>query len=328
MSSESRVLRPFNVDKRLEEALRLAQFSYGDLRCAAGERVLVEDGRFGMRPPILEWCPEQHFAQFKRDLALGAVDTHIDKALLCLAVTARSAYLKMCELVYCHPLSDLERLERRVRLDHGPDGSRRRVFCAETHGAVVDAYIALRRPVKPRPFTPSRSGAWFGRASFRIECQSDAELFRPQPLDDEERARLGLADGAMRFLELDADSLTVPLTEADVPTLWVDEQLLTDLDRHGRSAVAQHIQRQLALDVIAGVVFEFARSRDEDATMLYEDLKDSLIGKVVRLLAGTRADDAQRDNMVKRCRNDPRWAIAHAEDAVGLRASALKSLEQ
>ena len=328
MSSESRLLRPFRIDKRLEGALRNTEFSYGDRRCKAGEHVLIEDRTFGMRLPILQWSSEEHFEDFKRDLALGAVGMGIHESHLCLAVTARSGYLKLCERVYYQPLDDLDRLDRKVRLGEAPDGSRRQAFCAESHGAVVDAYIALRRPINAAPLRPSRTAAWFAHASFRVECESEPDLFRPQPLDDDNRQKLGLAQETVRFLELDASNLTLPLAEGDVPTFWVDEQLLTGLDRQGGSAVAQHFQRHLALDFIVGVILEFARNADEDEVASYEDIGDSLIGRVARLLAGTRADDSQRDSMLRLCRKNPGRAVAWAEHAVGLRSAALKSLEQ
>lgn len=132
----------------------------------------------------------------------------------------------------------------------------------------------------------------------------------------------------MRFLELDPSSLMLPLAEGDVPTFWVDAQLLTDVANRGGSVVAQHFQRHLALDFIVGVILEFARNADHDEVASYEDIRDSLIGRVARLLAGTRADDSQRDAMLKLCRDNPRRAVALAEHAVGLRSVALKALEQ
>ena len=309
MSSESRVLRPFRIDKRLEGVLRRTEFStvIDIARQVSGYWSRTGPSACGL--PVLEWSSKQQFEEFKRDLALGAIGTGIDKSLLCLAVTARSGYLKLCERVYFHSLDDLDGLDRKVRLGERPDGSRREVFCAESHGAAIDAYVALRRPISPAALRPSRMGAWFAHASFRVECESHPELFRPQPLDDENRRRLRLGHDTMRFLELDASSLTLPFAEGDVPTFWVDEQLLSDLDRQGGSAVAQHIQRHLALDFVGGVILEFARHADEDASAPYEEVRDSLIGKVARLLAGSRADDSQRDSRLKLCREDPKRAL-------------------
>lgn len=328
MSSESRVLRPFEVDERLKGALGRARFSYGNLQCAADESVTVEDGSFGMRSALIEWAGEDDFAQFKRDLVQGAERTGIDKSLLCLAVTARSGYLKTCDLVWCCSLDDLDGLERRVPIDQKAHGSRWDAFRAETHGAVVDAYVARRQAGKPSPRRPSRKGAWLAHASFRINCKSDSELFRPQPLDDDSRQNLGLPEKTMVFVEIDsAESVTAPLTEGEVPTLWVDKQLLSDLDARATSPVANHVQRQLVIDFIAGVVSEFSRLPPEEKSASYDEIKDSLMGRIVRFLTAGGAG-AECEAMLRTCRDDPRRAVAQAEDAVDLLAAARKSLEE
>ena len=328
MSSESRVLRPFEVADRLSGALRRARFSYGTLRCGADERVVVEDGSFGLRAPALEWSSGDEFDDFKRDLVQGAQETGVDKSLLCLAVTARSSYPKICELIWCHSLDDLDGLDQRVQLAARPDGTRWRAFCTETHGAVVDAYVARRRAGRPSPGRPSRMSAWLAHVSFRIGCESDSELFKPQPLNDQSRKDLGLPAKTMRFIEIDSgESVTTPLSESNIPTFWVDEQLLTDLDARATSSVAQQIQRQLAVDFITCVIFEYAMLSSDEASGLHDEVKDSLIGRIVRFLSPGASDDV-RDDVLRTCWKDPRRAAARAEHAVDVRAVARKSLEQ
>ena len=334
MSGESRTFRPFSIDGRLSGVLDQAEFSYGDLRCGAGERVLIEDRSFGMRTPTVTWAPEHRFEQFKRDLAAGAVATGIGASHLCLAITARSGFLKLYETAYSHPLADIAGVSRVIRLDDRPDGSRREVFSAESHGATVDAYVALRQALPTTPLRPSRIATWLAHASFRIECEGDSSLFRPRPLDEENRRRLRLRQGVTRFIEFDGGELTAPLSGSEVPTLWVDEQLITDIDRLHTSPLARHLQLQLALDFISGVVFEFSRqaasgAQLDDATSLtYEDIKDSLLGRVVRFVAGSRAASEEREQLLRACRDDPRLVVAWAEDSVGARAATLDALKQ
>ena len=100
MSGETRTFRPFNIDERLASALEQAEFSYGDLQCGVGERVLIEDRSFGMRSPTLSWSPQHQFRQFKQDLITGIAATGLDASDLCLIVTARSGHLKLCEVAY------------------------------------------------------------------------------------------------------------------------------------------------------------------------------------------------------------------------------------
>lgn len=332
MSGETRTFRPFHIDERLAGALGQAEFSYGDLQCGVGQRLLIEDQSFGMRSPTLSWSPEHQFKRFKKDLVAGITASGLDASQLSLIVTARSGHLKLCEVAYCHPLSDMVGINREIRLDK-LDGSRRHVFSTETHGATVDAYIALHRTIPIAPLRPYRMATWLARASFRIECESDSSLFRPRPLDEENRRRLRLRRGVTRFIEFEGGSLTEPISGSEIPTLWVDELLITDLDRLRNSPLARHLQLQLALDFISGVVFEFSRQtaggdqHSEYAVLTYEDIKDSLVGRIVRFIAGSRAGSDQRQQVLKVCRDDPRLAIAWAEDTVGARAATFKALE-
>ena len=333
MSGESRTFRPFSIDGRLSGLLEQAEFSYGDLRCGVGERVLIEDRSFGMRTPTVTWAPVHRFEQFKHDLAAGAAATGIGASDLCLVVTARSGFLKLYETAYCHPLADIAGISREIRLGDRLDGSRREVFSTETHGATVDAYVALRHTLPTAPLRPSRIATWLAHASFRIECEGDSSLFRPRPLDEDNRRRLRLRRGVTRFIEFEGGDLTASLSGSEIPTLWVDEQLITDIDRLHSSPLARHLQLQLALDFISGIVFEFSRQiagdqLDDAAALTYEDIKDSLLGRVVRFVAGSRAASEEREQVLRACRDDPRLVVAWAEDSVGARAATLDALKQ
>ena len=328
MSSESRTLRPYVVDKRLEEALAGARFHFGDQSCDAGEQLVLEDGTFGMRAARLEWSDEQCFEQFKKNLALGAVNSGIEKSYLCLAVTARSGYLKLCEMVYLSSLDDLEAIDRTIDLEKSEDGSRRQAFCADRHGVTIDAYVALYRAPRSSRLGRARKAAWLARAQFRVACKERTELFRPQPLTDEARITLNLSPQTMQYLEIESDCLTERLQDVDVPTLWVDEELLAEIDAHRGSPAARHLQSQMALEVIRGIVFAYARDVPEEPLLPYEELKDSLIGRVAKLMAGKGTAGRAPSDMLKMCREDPQRAIAWAEGAVGARGAALKSLQE
>ena len=252
MSAETRTFRPFNVDDRLSESLSQAEFSYGDLRCGVGERILIEDQSFGMRTPTLSWSPEHQFEGFKRDLATGAAATGIDVSHLCLMVIARSSYLKVSEVVYFHPLAELKGIDREIRLGESDDGSRRHAFSTETHCATVDAFVTLHRSLPTAPLRPSQISTWLAHASFRVKRESDSTLYRPRPLDNENRDRLRLKKGVTRYIEFDSGELTSSVSGSEIPTYWVDEGLVTELDRLRNSPMAAHLQLQLALDFVGG----------------------------------------------------------------------------
>lgn len=335
MSGETRTFRPFRVDARLSGVFKRTEFFYGDLSCTNGGRVLLEDSSFGKRTPAIEWAAKERFEDFKHDLTAGAIDTGIDPSHLCLVVVARSSYLKLSEVVYSHSLDDVAAIDRRVELGVRPDGSRRDAFSADTHSATVDAYVVLLRSLPRNALRPHRQAAWLARASFRIVCgTSEATLFRPTPLNDETRSRLGLPSGAARFIEFESENLTDPVHRSVLPTFWVDEKLLTELDRAHSSPTAHQMQLQLVLDFISGIVFEFSRQAADGelaqsyGDLAHEEIKDSLIGRVVRLAAGRSADTDQLDRMLKDCINDPGRVVAQVEDAVKALAAMHKALDK
>ncbi|MCY3952022.1 MAG: hypothetical protein OXG69_05685 [bacterium] len=332
MSSEKRTFRPFDVDQRLERALEGSELRFGDLTCEAGKSVTVDDGTFALRTVSLNWAAADGFSAFKSDLSAGAEAMGIDSRHVGLAVTVRSSGLKLHELVFKQRFSDLGDLNRSVVIEGSPEVSRRAVFLAETHGAVVDAYVALTDDLEPSPrqggMRPRRAGTWLARASFRVRTSAESELFRPHPLDAENRLRLGLGAETLTFVEFDGDDLLERIDEGVVLTYWVDEELLRMLDAQRASLQAQYLQRRIAVDLISAVVNAFARPSDDEGgherLQGYEELQDSIVGRVVRYLANATGTD--RDQVLKDCRERPEKAVAMAEDVVGLRVAALKSL--
>lgn len=332
MSSERRTFRPFDVDQRLERALEGTVLRFDDLTCEAGEAVTVEDDTFAPGTVSLAWAAADGFSAFKSYLRAGAESMGIDSRQIALAVTARSGGLKLHELVFEQRFADLGDLDRSVVIEGAAGVSRRAVFLAETHGAVVDAYVVLTQDLEPPPrrvgMRPRRAGTWLARASFRVRTSGERELFRPHPLDAGNRRRLGLGAETLTFVEFDGDDLLERFDEGGVLTYWVDEDLLGMLDAQRASPQAQYLQRRFAVDLIGAVVHAFAGSLDdehgEDRHRSYDDLEDSIVGRVVRYLANATKTD--RDWVLNLCRERPEMAVAMAEDAVGLRGAVLKSM--
>ena len=329
MSSERRTIRPFRIDPRLERSLENTVLHYGDLECEEGNSVLVTT-EFARRVPTLRWCNDADFDDFKRDVRVGATESGFDPALLTFVVTARTGSLKACEIVLCHPVSECRDLSNPSRIGERVDGSRWDAFCAGSHGAVVDAYVALTRDVNvapERPLRPSRAGTWLAHATFRLRCESDAELFRPLPLDDERRQELELPKSTVSFTQID-DDVADSQAGLEIARFWVDQGLLEAIDAQARSPQAAYLQRQLMVAFFSDVVAEYAR-RDAgtDGPDNYEDLEESLIGRIARLLADRSRPRRDRDDVLRLCRRDPAKAVVLAQDVCAVLPAALKSLE-
>ncbi|WP_420446245.1 hypothetical protein [Candidatus Poriferisodalis sp.] len=332
MSRERRPIRPFTVDPSLGSALDETTLWLDDLCCAAGSSLAVDDGSFARHEVRLIWASEEGFDRLRQRLIDGAWATGVHPQWLHLVVVARTGSLKVAEKLLDCGLDDLESLERSVRIDTRPTGCRRPVFCTGGHGAVVDAYIALApnwlaRSVAERRL-PKRAATWLARVTFRLDSGADAAMFHPRPLNDAKRNELGLPRGTLRYVDLRGEDMLEPVDGTPDIEVWVDEEVLAALSADSSSPAAMLFQRQLALDFVGAAVFEYARASDgtPGASVGDGDVQDSLIGKVVGLVAGRNADNEHRARIFRQCRDEPARVIAQAEHALGLREGARKTL--
>lgn len=331
MSSEKRTIRPYLTDTRLDGLFADTVLGFGNERCAAGKSISIRDD-YERCAVTLHWAAPDHFADFVQRLREGVVGSGLRLADTCVVATARSGYLKSSSVIFRHSLDDPSALTQAPRLDVTPTGERHEVFRSATHGVTVDTYVALAEtlPEEHRaPLVPWRVGTWLSHTRFRVSCWEDAELFRPQPLDQQRRDELGLPEGTVTFAEFDGDVADPESDSADVCTFWVDEELLQTLDAQARSAAADLLQRWLFAEFVSSVVSHYSAgvSGASAPPDRMDDLQGSLFGRVVLLLAGRRASEDELDSLVRVCAKSPTGALAIAQDRLGLRRSAISSLK-
>ncbi|WP_419943816.1 hypothetical protein [Candidatus Poriferisodalis sp.] len=194
----------------------------------------------------------------------------------------------------------------------------------------MDAYVALSPdwmaalPVERR--LPKRANSWLARATFRLDAKAASAMFHPRPLDDAKRMELGLPLDTLRYIDLRGEDVQEAIDGTPDVDVWVDEEVLAVLSASSTSAAALYFQRQLVLDFVGAVAFEYAKGAvtSSDTTACYDDLKDSLIGKLVQLAA--EPNDEARDRMLRQCREEPARVVARAEHVLGLRDGVSKSL--
>lgn len=327
MSRERRRARPYAIDPALSSALNRAVVRLDDLRCGAHSSLTVDDGTFARREAWVEWAPEGEFDRFRTRLTNAALDTGVHSRWLRLLVVARTGSLKRVEKLLDHGLDKHDDIERCTRLDLDPSGARRPVFCAGTHGTVVDAYVALSPDWPSGSLAegrlPKRAASWLARATFRLEASAQtAALFQPRPLTEAMKDELRLPKGTLRFIDLGGQDLEETVDGTPDVDVLVDEDTLAALNANGTSAAAVFFQRQLLLDFVNAVVFGYALSADSGTATSFEDVKDSLIGKVVQLIAET--NDEARDLALRQCRSDPARLMALAEDVLHVREGVNK----
>lgn len=326
MSREVRTVRPFQIGDSLDRVLEYAVLRFGADECPAGSRIQVDDADdYLRRRAELVWASEEGFENFKMSLSNAVAAIGIDPGALALLVTAATGYLKITEVVFRHPLSDLDNLPAIVNLSD----PRPKALRAGFHGANVVAYLLLTEDIDLRPLRPWRKGTWLARAVFRLVSTSPTtSLFRLTPLDQTQRDRLGLPQGVVRYIDLGDFESIQSYDDSNLPTFYVDEDLLASLTARPNSRLSRFVQVQLVQDFIWGVLRSPAVQQEELDDLSWTDLEETLLGKILSLIAGSKASDERRYALVKESKEKPDKVLALAEDAIGLRKELLAAVNE
>lgn len=327
MYKETRPVRPFSVPVEFYRALEGVRFHMGEQSCEPDSKIVVGPHEEWLQTkPELAWAAgESEFADFKKTLATGLEESECDPATLGLVVTAYTKYLKITDILLSHSLDNLDTLPRTCEFDgiHRPAALQ-----ASTHGTVIVAYVVLLADLPPVALKPWRKGTWLARVGFRLETETAKEMFRPTPLDDDARQRLNLPKSTVRYFSIGEHNPLEPYDESEQPELYVDTELLTQIDHAASSPVSRALQTQLACDFIFGVVLACAGRSDELEGATWETLQDSLLGRIIGLIAGSRADAARRNQLITDARTNPARLVALAEDALRVRKTLIDSFSE
>jgi len=327
MNREVRTVRPFRTQPEFEWALENSRMRMGSETCFPDSKIIVAaQDEFLRTKPELIWAEtEEEFTEFKEIIRLGIEYSNINSDALDLLATAYTSYLKITDIFFRHRLSDLNSLPRSLDLS----GARRpNALQASTHGTVVTVYIVLRCDQSPEPLKPWRKGTWLAKCTFRIETDSFSSMFRPIPLDDETRQRYQLGKETARYFNIGDHDPFAPFEDTDTPEFYVDVDLLARIDREASSPIARTLQTILVADVIAGIIAACISRPDDLQKATWEDTKDSILGRIIGLIAGSRAANADYEELLSMAKTDPSRLIARAEGAIGLRKSLLNSMSE
>lgn len=182
MSKETRTIRPFIGLGGLEGVLDEALLHVGPEACLANEGITVDlaPHEFLLRPVSIEWGSDaEAFEHFKTRLGEGAEAAGLAPGDLSLTVVANSSFLKLADIVFTCPASDLGHLARITDLTVG---ARPAAFCTPFSGFHVDAYLVLARSLDPKPLRPYLRGTWLAQARFRVGTTQGPALLPPTPL--------------------------------------------------------------------------------------------------------------------------------------------------
>ena len=323
MSLESRTVRPFHSTS-LDEVLTSTTFHFGNQVCDANAGIAVADPEtFTRNRGRVVWAPEGEFEDFKGALLQGASDLGVELSALGLLAVASTSYIRRSQVVHRWPLTDLESLDRDTAIT---EGERPVALRTGFHGAAVEVYLLLLQELEKHPLRPWRKGTWISRAKFRINVDKGAVLFRPIPLGDEERDRLDLPSGTVRYVDLEDHDLLEPFGESEPPRFYIDAGFLRQLGARQTSPIALAIQAQLVQDFMAAVIHRAASETEVD-TRSWEDIEDSLLGRVLRFAAGAGASRDDKQLLLKQVSKSPGRMLARIEHAIDIQKRLIDSLE-
>lgn len=318
MSSETRVVRPFTGIDHFERVVSDAQLFVGMDGYEAGSRVTVSAEDYLARPMELTLAGEGEPFEIAVDhLTTGLRDLDLNGGDISLAIIASSPTLKMTDVVADVPLGELRTLERVYRV---ADRRRPRALMAPRGGCNLSLYLYLNRTLVPAALRPWRKGTWLAKADFRVRTDLGASGFTPRPLDDEQRKRLGLHDKTVRYVEIDDAGLIADAADLSTLDVWVDAELLAQLNANSRSPAAEALQRQIFIDAVSAIVYSASRLLDSQT---YSDLEETIVGRVIDLVAGSKASDDAKDSAVNMVKNNPARFVALTEGVIDFGRSAL-----
>jgi hypothetical protein len=324
MSRETRTIRPFVGLVELPAVLEATALHFGQDKCLANEGITVDllPHEFMRKPVLIEWASDDEaFETFKDRIAAEAGAANFDTADLSLVLVASSSFLKVADIVFECPVTELWRLARVIDLTQT---DRYPAFSAPFTGFTVDAYLLLSRSGRPEPLRPYLRGTWLAWSRFQVGTTQAPALLPPTPLTDEIREQHRLQGKTIRYLYFGDHDPLQPYSGQEQPVFYVDAKLLAQLNAQRNSRASRALQLQLVQDFAAAVVRRASANAEMDGVS-YDDVRNSLLGSVIRIAAGPGGTDGDRDNLVATLRDSPEYVIARIEHFVDV-ASAYRSL--
>lgn len=327
MSTEQRDIRAIGTSPAIEGLLHGATLWVGDVELARDERLVLEEDVFLNTSVSLDLGTREQL-----DIALVKAQAELKPLNLALehlefVVTLSSGYLKICELRHRMPLSDLSTVGPRLKLSEPP---RPLGLRSPRAGCTIEAsiYVASQRP--SHPLRPWRMGSWLARSTWSLVTDHGFGGFTPKPMDAQKKKEFGLPPSAVRYVVVPEEAtMELGSTEEQVE-LWIDADLLARISLNPKSKPARLLQLQFFVDTVAAVVDAATRAPSFSA-LSWKDLEDTLLGRVIALIAPNGSSEAARtqacSNALDRLKEDRQAFIAHVEGATELLAAYRTELD-
>ena len=288
MNRERKTVHPFRgVARSLTKALRNTVLQFGEKEVSAGARIQWDDaGSYRDQDISLKWHVDDDSPAFLAELKQGCLDSGLPLDSLAIVVTATSRYLGFVDLVFRCALDESDELEPAIDLRaEKPDAA---AWKTHVRGCRVDAYLLLARKLEERPLRPWRKGVWLSRASFTVATDYTESLFRPRKLDDIQRKRFQLSAQALRYVHL-PEPVWEEYDPDEPPEVYLDAEIMAQIAAKPKSLPSRLAQAELAYVFLRGVLTDAYMNREQWSGRGWRDITNTLLGKVLRAIAGRDA---------------------------------------
>lgn len=329
MSHETRRVRPFLIQRDLDQCLASVRVRLGAMQIEPDSRIVVNDSDEYLRSPVaLSWAKDKvALNAFTSRLVSNLEAESIPLDAVALVAIAYTRYLKISNILVNCPLNEIDTFQCE-HVFHGSD--RPKALKASTHGATITVYLVLRRNIRRKPLRPWRKGTWLSKRSFEIHTNTPHQLFRPIPLDEDKRVEMRLSKQCVHFLDMGEHNPLETYSASHPPSFYVDKDLLAHLDRAAQDPVSCALQAQLARDFLAEVTLEIAREHDNRAAPPpWTDLRKTLFGRIIAMIVREEGSSRNaRDEAIALAFGDPVRFLARLEHTLNLRRLFNDALER
>tara|TARA_B100000579_G_scaffold304083_1_gene253921 strand:- start:3668 stop:4720 length:1053 start_codon:yes stop_codon:yes gene_type:complete len=331
IGAEERSIRPIVGDEQIVEAFSQISLKFENLvttndqdRINHGETKRLTESDFLSASVKVEFSETQSgFKEFCRKCEKSIKSWNIPLKDITVVVFVLNPLLRLADKVLEKTMEEFATSDHYVQLI---DGSNRPKAAWSIHNETrVEVVAYLNKKQKFELLQPYKVGTWIAKADFRIKTELETASFTVEPLDQQERIRLGdlafgnpLPTGTVTYLELPRDFNPVdPNSDIQELRMFLNEDVWHRRENDPDSTLTNVLNRFLAVEVFTEV-FDVAQhflTLNDDWDSL-----ESTTGSILHNAICTMSLDQQtRENYFELAKKDPRalraiWEDLHIEN--------------
>jgi hypothetical protein len=332
--SETRPIRPYRGVSRVQKVFDEILITIGTTEIFPSTTVIVSGDDF-ISEKVRVLCHVDKDAKgvkqtdqrkannsFSEKLKKSLSGTSIPIEDVYILFTASTSYLHLSEILWEGPfLKFSDALDSDIGLELVAKGANRPgALQAPQGGCDISIFAALKDERPKKTGEAWRKGTWLASAEMKIRTDRGnfGFSFTPEPLNDGIRKEFGLPYETIRYI--DCPSAIEPTDTASQISVYIDEDILSQLKRDTGSNASISFQRQIAIDVITAVFYKGHKELPESGFNSFGDIEKSLCGQLIKGMATSidppKFDRDEASHLFRLLRENPAQLISHQEAVI------------